>query len=304
MTGREKAVNEIKRRKKEAEEKRIRIIDDLRKDGYFDKLYREINALKWDYIKTPQTQKRAETEEKISAKENEINKYIKEKGVPYDIFEMPVLCNKCNDGGTVNGKICECVEKIRKEIMLNENPMLRNYPTGFDKTDFSYYGKNEKEKRTCAEYIEKSLKSGKKIFIFAGKTGTGKTYFAGTFIRALIESGKDARAISAIKLNKELLEYHCAPLERKKELWETITEADAILIDDLGAEQVLNNVTIPYILEMLTERTENKVTVITTNLSPVELEKRYGQRIVSRLLDKKLSVGIEFGGEDLRISKK
>ena len=67
MTGRKKAVNEIKRRKKEAEEKRIRIIDDLRKDGYFDKLYREINALKWDYIKTPQTQKRAETEEKISA---------------------------------------------------------------------------------------------------------------------------------------------------------------------------------------------------------------------------------------------
>lgn len=87
-------------------------------------------------------------------------------------------------------------------------------------------------------------------------------------------------------------------------MWETITETDAILIDDLGAEQVLNNVTIPYILEMLTERAENKVTVITTNLSPVELEKRYGQRIVSRLLDKKLSVGIEFGGEDLRISKK
>ena len=88
-------------------------------------------------------------------------------------------------------------------------------------------------------------------------------------------------------------------MQDKNRLWKTFEDADAILIDDLGTEQVLNNVTIPYLLELLTERTD-KVTIITTNLSALDLEQRYGQRIVSRLLDKKLSYPLIFKGNDLR----
>lgn len=303
MTEREKAVIEIKNRRKIAEENRLNAMFELRKDVEFDELYRKLNSLRWDYVKAKASEKQTEIQREIDTVEKSLNNFIRQKGFPFDIYGLPYNCNLCKDTGTVNGTACKCTEDVRKELALKASPILRGVAKSFEEVNFDFYGKSAAGRKACASFVESELRNGKKIFVFRGKTGTGKTYFAGTAARKLLEEGKEVRAVSAIKLNKELLEYHCASLEKKRELWEEIATREVVLIDDLGAEQILNNVTIPYLLEMLTERAEEKITFITTNLTQGEIEERYGQRILSRLLDKKLAVGVEFGGDDLRLNR-
>ena len=43
-----------------------------------------------------------------------------------------------------------------------------------------------------------------------------------------------------------------------------------------------------------------KHTVVATNLTPVQLKERYGERVASRLLDKTLCRTIQLKGKDLR----
>lgn len=299
MTGREKALEYIAKRKKEAEEKHLLFLDSLRKDEAFDDLIREGNSLKWDYVKAKTEEQKKALQDKIDENEGKIASYVVGKGYSKDAVFTSYACKKCNDTGFVNGTECSCVEEVRRLLEIDENPLLRDAPASLKDIDFSYYQGEKEKKMLYASAIEKGLEKGKKYFLLAGKTGTAKTFFACSAVKSLLFQGKDVLAIGAIKLNKLLLEYHCAPLEKKGEIRKKIDETDVLLIDDLGAEQILNNVTVPYLLEILTERTD-KVTFVTTNLSLNDLDKRYGQRILSRLLDKNLSIAILFDGKDLR----
>ena len=73
-----------------------------------------------------------------------------------------------------------------------------------------------------------------------------------------------------------------------------------MVIDDLGAERVLNNVTAQNLYTIISERQERKKPyMITTNLSLEEIGERYGDRLFSRL-SSKFNVPLELKGKDLR----
>lgn len=75
-----------------------------------------------------------------------------------------------------------------------------------------------------------------------------------------------------------------------------------LVIDDLGTEPMLKNVTVEYLLLVLEERqTRGRATVITTNLTGENILNRYGERIYSRLSHKQYSMMIEMKGNDLRL---
>ena len=93
-------------------------------------------------------------------------------GSDIDVFGLPYACEKCNDTGIADGKICECAEKLRVAESVKENPLILPCASGLSKIDFSYYGKGEPTKRKEAKYLEKGLLEGYKIFLLAGKTGT------------------------------------------------------------------------------------------------------------------------------------
>lgn len=301
MTGKEKALSIIKQHKKDAENIYRERLELLSSDEVFDVLFRKSCILKWDYVKAKTEKECNEISKKIETIENEINEYISNKGLPVNWLSIPYSCELCNDSGFKDGKECICVERKRIETELIDNPLLKNVPSGLKKINYSYYGEESPMKKNCASTIHKGMKSGKTIFLIAGKTGTAKTYIALAAVRGELEKGKSVLALSSVKLGKKFLEYHCSPIESKTAKFNALTDPDVLLIDDLGAEQMLNNVTVPYLIELLTERAENKMTFITTNLSPADLENRYGQRVLSRILDKNLSLPIALGGKDLRI---
>ncbi len=74
-----------------------------------------------------------------------------------------------------------------------------------------------------------------------------------------------------------------------------------MLIDDLGTEPMMRNITVEYLFTLLNERMAAKRhTVVATNLTPVQLQERYGERVASRLLDKTCCAPVQLRGRDLR----
>lgn len=218
-------------------------------------------------------------------------------------IEPNYYCKACNDTGIIKDKECVCLTNERKRLELLENPEIADTPTILEKIDFSIYGQQSNMFKSCAKYLKHNVvdKDGSiSLFTFLGATGVGKTFIAKVSLRNCLENGDDVFFINAIKLNKLFLEYHLASLEKKRGILARLNNSDVVVIDDLGVEPILNNVTIPYFYELIIERLGKK-TVITTNLSQRDLENRYGQRIFSRLMDKKNAAVINLVGRDLRI---
>ena len=78
--------------------------------------------------------------------------------------------------------------------------------------------------------------------------------------------------------------------------------ADVLLIDDLGTEPVLKNVTKEYLYNIINVRQANaKPTFISSNLSLDDILSRYDERIFSRLGNKNLSINILLTSADKRL---
>ena len=76
---------------------------------------------------------------------------------------------------------------------------------------------------------------------------------------------------------------------------------DLLIIDDLGTE-VSNQFTVSALYSLInTIMIKRKSTIINTNLSQSDLQKRYGERIVSRLFGE--YIPLVFVGNDVRLQK-
>ena len=297
-----KALALIKENKKIAEQKHGEFLEWLKKDPIIEEKLRRQNALKWDYVVSYNNVERSIIESKLNELDREIEEYFVEHSLDIKYLYPVYSCEKCEDTGVYQGKECECVERMVALLTLEENPTLKNCSKSLKNIDFDFYKDEAEQKIKYVKCIYKALNEGSKAYyLLTGATGTAKTYVATVALNEMLNKGYGVKVMSAIKLNKAFLEYHCAPLEKKDMLWQRIIGYDCMLVDDLGVEQVFNNVTIPYLYEFLVERME-KVTFFTTNLDLIDLEKKYGQRILSRLLDKRLSLAIEFKGKDLRFN--
>lgn len=101
--------------------------------------------------------------------------------------------------------------------------------------------------------------------------------------------------------------YRVIELSRKTHFQNDLTQmqalfdADLLMIDDLGTEPMMENITIPYLYNLINERQQNGLnTVLTTNLSKDEIKIRYTERIASRLLDTRQCGVMAFVGGDVR----
>ena len=132
-----------------------------------------------------------------------------------------------------------------------------------------------------------------------GAAGLGKTYLLNCVGNALLEKGVPVLKVTSYQLTERM---RAAVFEHDWDGFSAVLETPVLLLDDLGAEPIINNVTIEQLFTLLNERELNGLhTIISTNLAPVELTARYTERISSRLMDKRSTVMIPFYGEDVRL---
>lgn len=216
-------------------------------------------------------------------------------------------CQNCKDTGYVGTVMCECLKrKINAEIIaqsgfgVTDNISFDDFKTDFSNEKISK--EYEKNKKFLMDWCKKYPNTRSKILVLLGKTGVGKTFAVKCTANEMITKGVSVCFVSAFEMNNLFLKYHSTFDASKNSVLMPLTKSDVLFIDDLGTEPIINNVTINYLYLILTERERfGKPVFITTNLSPKQLEERYGERISSRLFNKDTAKTFLFSGDDLRL---
>ncbi len=243
--------------------------------------------------------------EKISKLEIELENLQKTK---LEIEELPEYkinnvysCEICKDNGYVNGKRCDCFNKTLIKTALEELGVTESSKISFST---SIPTPLKKHYAIMQEYTNNFPNNDVSNYIFIGSPGTGKTYLSKCVESEVLNKGYSAIFLTANDLIGIFLKMHLSEVD-KPLIFDVLSNCDLLIIDDLGTEPMYKNVTVEYLLTVISTRLDaNKPFIITTNLSTSELLERYNERLISRLSDKTKTRFIPFNLEDLRRKNK
>ncbi len=231
-------------------------------------------------------------------------------GYPADYTDVKYTCSECSDSGYVDGiRPCRCLREIiiRERIAASAMGNLIEKQS-FDNFDLSCYSYDEKvkEKMTAivamAKNYVKNFAKKKDNMLLIGPTGTGKTHISTAIARELIHEGYDVIYDSTQNI---LADFEADRFRnnygKEEERSDKYLDCTLLIIDDLGTEFV-NQFTISALYNLLNTR-QNKglATIISTNLTPDELARKYEDRIYSRIIG--AAKILPFEGKDHRVSR-
>lgn len=237
----------------------------------------------------------------------EKQKYLKSIGLEESDLFPKYECKICGDTGKVAGGFCECFIREKNKAIIRECGLKLDEIPDFSELQTDIF-KDEKQKNKFIElekYLEKWCDAfpnvTKQRIVICGETGLGKTTLARCMAKRLSLKGHLVCFLTAFEVNNILLRYHTNFKQNKTDELSSLLESDILFVDDLGTEPILKNVTTEYLQLVLSERErKNRPIIITTNLDERSLAERYGERISSRIFDKKSSTCYCLTGNDLR----
>ena len=251
----------------------------------------------------------------LKAKEIQL---LVENGFPADYLDMKYRCSRCKDTGFVGFPVrekCSClIQKLITRTYQLSNIHELEYQN-FDTFDSSIFPDTlepgskmsqrqymEELKARLEQYVSQFPDNDRKIILFTGKTGLGKTFLLNCMAKAILDKGYTVIRISAYKLFDQLFHSAISNQQEYEQLQNQLFDVDALIIDDLGTETRRNNFTSEDLFNIINERsTLSKHTFLSTNLGLGDLRQRYSDRITSRLFDTSNTILIRFKGQDVRL---
>ena len=248
---------------------------------------------------------------KLSA---EIREKLEENGFPADYLSPVYRCPVCRDTGKTGEPVrepCECLkkayrQKLREKIGLHSagaETFDHFRPEVFPDKPLPGLKYSQREqmsviRRICEEWADSYPRVSCRDLLLTGKSGLGKTFLLHAMAERLIERDADVLIISAYRLVDILRRQYFSNEETSES---DIADAEILMIDDLGSEPMLQNVTVEQLFNLLNERQSRGLsTLISTNLDMVEFRNRYTERIASRMTDGRNSRVITLEGTDVR----
>ena len=242
-----------------------------------------------------------------------IAEMLREAGLAADVLEPVYTCAVCKDEGYVydpSRKMCGCMRQELNRRMLGELGLHANGNT-FERFDESLFSDEIPEgeklsqrqrallaRKTCLEYADSFPDTAIPNLLLSGKSGLGKTFLLHAIAHRLVERDFMPVYTSAYHL---LEVARKAYFENSSDKLAEMMNAPILLIDDLGTEPMMQNITIEQLFNLLNERQMNRRhTVISTNLTMTEFKERYTERIASRLMDESSWRRLVFTGSDVR----
>ena len=245
----------------------------------------------------------------------EIREKLKEKGYPEDYLAPVYRCPVCRDTGKTGELIkepCECLKKayqrkLREKIGLTgdkretfETFDLNVFPEEkIPGQEFTQRGIMRLYRATCEKWANEYPDSPYRDMVLTGGTGLGKTFLLRAMAERLIERDRNVLIISAYRMLEMLRKSYFENEDSASEL----LNAEILMIDDLGSEPLMQNVTVEQLFNLLNERQNRGLsTVISTNLDMAKFRERYTERIASRLSDSRCKI-LNLLGKDIRIEE-
>ena len=231
-------------------------------------------------------------------------------GYPEDYTDVHYTCKNCSDTGFIDGtRVCNCLKELIIKGRIAASAMGRLIEIqSFDNFDLSCYSYDKKvyEKMkiilAMAKNYVKSFGEGSENLLLIGKTGTGKTHISTAIARELIHKGYDVVYDSAQNIISDFENDRFKNgYGREENRSDKYLECRLLIIDDLGTE-FINAFTVSTLYNLLNTRQNRGLpTIISTNLSPEELARKYEDRIYSRIIGAGCKV-LPFEGKDKRVS--
>ncbi len=239
-----------------------------------------------------------------------IRKELTENGYAPDYLETPYTCKKCEDTGYVSGYSCSCRRELL--IQLGVEDLEKVSPAAkcrFDNFSLKYYSsapdgkygvspaeKMEEILEYCKCYAEDFDEHSGSLYM-SGATGLGKTHLSLAIANVIVRNGWNVIYGSAQTLLSEL-EREKFSYSGSDEALNRLLGCDLLIIDDLGSE-FSTQFTVSALYEIINKRINlSKPIIISTNLTENELEKKYTQRITSRIIGG--FTRLPFMGKDIR----
>ena len=286
----ENAVKFIKnRRRAELDDAYTAFIGAIRAD---DELFAAFSAYQLDMINSARGEKNT-----LAKTQAAYEKLLKAKGLSTSALEPPPHCKLCNDSGVVGGKYCKCVVRY---VISSDSANLTLKPVDFNKA------KATAPKAISAAYTaaEEYITCDKPFFMLFGDAGTGKTVLASAIATEMMERGASVVTVTAFDFVRRALEYHTQfKIDDYVDRFTPMLDCDLLVLDDLGKETMLKNVTLEYLYAVINERwAHKKKTIVTSNLKPEAAIARYGESVASRMFDKAASYNFIVSGKNARLS--
>ncbi|MBE5804300.1 MAG: AAA family ATPase [Clostridiales bacterium] len=235
-------------------------------------------------------------------------------GYAENYLEPVYRCARCKDTGYVGEPVkemCECLRgafyaRLYQRVGLGEKARQT-----FESFDLNVFPDRRVEgqpftqrqlmdmiREQCRNWAEQYPGAATSDMLLMGPSGLGKTFLMHAMAKRLLDRGFNVLMMSAYRfLDVARKAYFSGQMTEL----DSIMEADVLLLDDLGSEPLMENITIVQLFNLINERqTAGRGTVISTNLNVRELRERYTERIASRLTDKRQCTQVVFMGEDIR----
>ena len=230
-------------------------------------------------------------------------------GYPADYTDVRYDCNKCDDSGYVDGKMCECMKRELVMAGYESSGLGRLIATqSFDNFSLDYYKSGGANYQNMQLYFN-SLRSFAQSFssdtyrnfLLIGGTGLGKTHLSTSVAKTVIERGFDVLYVSAIDMFSDFEKKQFGNSDSSEDNTRRYFECDLLIIDDLGTE-LTNQFTVSCLYNVINSRINSaRSTFINTNLAKKEIEAKYAERITSRLFGEYYP--LVFSGIDIRKQK-
>lgn len=240
----------------------------------------------------------------------QIRKRLVQLGLPEDYLELHYRCKLCRDTGYVGdapSRFCECFERAMRVKQYEDGSMA-----GVDEQCFATFDLNrfpeeggqrammKNLRRFCEAYADTFPKTVLPNLVISGGTGVGKTFLLNCIYERVVSRGQVAIRVTAFRMFEAMRRQHFADGSGELD-FEQLLGVPLLLIDDLGSEPMMRNITKEYLFTLLNERmAARRHTVIATNLSEEDVMRVYGERVGSRMLDRTRCAVMRLEGKDLR----
>ena len=238
--------------------------------------------------------------QKIEELKTSVNNLLKQKDLTLEDLKPQYSCNICADTGYNSGEVCECVNELIKQ--QNNIGLKSKNLKSFADANMEIFENPVMPRLYKAIQIWIKTPSKTNNILLQGTSGVGKTFLMECIASEFILKNKYVVFATAFELNNDFLKYHTSFDADKLNFINKYLECDVLLIDDLGTEPILRNVSKEYLYLITNQRMVNKkITIISTNLNLSEIRERYGERIFSRIINKEMGKAFQIQHSDLRL---
>ena len=240
-------------------------------------------------------------------------------GYPLDYLDDIYTCPKCHDTGTYKLAPCECLDRLYNiELTKELGTLLQHGDESFERFDLNLYSSEydarygvvpreamKKVYDICRRWAE-SFPNVNSNLLLQGDTGLGKTYLSACIARTVAGGGfsvcYDSAAAAFEYFEQQKFSRGTEEGAAAAKRVERMCDCDLMILDDLGTEMI-TPMSQSALYTLINRRlTAGRPTIISTNCSDDDLEKKYTPQIYSRIAGEFLR--LPFAGRDIRLIKK